>query len=216
MPIRTNRGRAAVYRRLWGWPMRSPRHLIFAVVLLALLVTGMGVLLPEQQDAESGATVDPTSTAQGGDGDGDATDADLGDPRPGSGDPTAPSTTAWEDAAPPSIELTESGLPLPPEEEGIDVAREWGAAWLSHEETSDTEEWLARLAPFTTEERLAVMSSVDPRNIPFDEITGEPELSDSDDSTLIVLLPTDTQPLELTLIVREGEWRVSAYDQVSA
>ena len=38
MPIRTNRGRAAVYRRLWGWPLRSPRHLIGLVVVVLALV----------------------------------------------------------------------------------------------------------------------------------------------------------------------------------
>ncbi|APU17054.1 MULTISPECIES: hypothetical protein [Actinoalloteichus] len=214
MPIRTNRGRAAVYRRLWGWPMRSPRHLVFTIVLLALLVTGMGILLPEQPQAESPRAGDPASTPVSRDTDG--TDATIGDGQPGLGDSTATPTTEWEDAAPPSIDLTEPALPPPPEEQGIEVAREWGAAWLSHEEAADTEEWLARLAPFTTEERLAVMSSVDPRNIPFDEIIGDPELLDAGDSTLTVLLPTNTEPLELTLIVREEQWRVSAYNQVSA
>lgn len=48
MPIRTHRGRAAVYRRLWGWPLRSPKHLVGAVVLIGVVVTAVGFLLPEQ------------------------------------------------------------------------------------------------------------------------------------------------------------------------
>ena len=40
MPIRTNRGRVAVYRKLWGWPMRSPQHLIAtALVVLAVVLS---------------------------------------------------------------------------------------------------------------------------------------------------------------------------------
>ncbi|AOS65192.1 hypothetical protein [Actinoalloteichus hymeniacidonis] len=213
MPIRTNRGRAAVYRRLWGWPMRSPRHLVVTLVLFVLLVTGLGYILPEQEESAASPT-DETSTVET-----DASAATTGPSVEGSaesGEPQPPTSDEWEDAAPPDIELTETDLPTPPEEDGIEVAREWGAAWLSFDETADSEEWLARLEPFTTEERLAVMSSVDPQNIPFDEITSDPELVDSGDSTMTVLLPTDVEPLELILIVREGQWRVSAYNQVSA
>lgn len=35
MPLRTGRGRAAVLRRIWGWPLRSPGHLAIAAVVLA-------------------------------------------------------------------------------------------------------------------------------------------------------------------------------------
>lgn len=38
MPLRTDRGRAAVYRRLWGWPLRSRAHLAGALLGAAALV----------------------------------------------------------------------------------------------------------------------------------------------------------------------------------
>ena len=41
MPIRTNRGRAAVYRRLWGWPLRSPRHLVVALIQMVLILVAI-------------------------------------------------------------------------------------------------------------------------------------------------------------------------------
>ena len=45
MPIRTHRGRSAVYRQVWGWPLRSPRHLAAALVgLLAVAVVLAAVL----------------------------------------------------------------------------------------------------------------------------------------------------------------------------
>lgn len=45
MPIRTNRGRAAVYRRVWGWPLRSPRHLAATLSVVAVLAAGLGYVV---------------------------------------------------------------------------------------------------------------------------------------------------------------------------
>ncbi|MGH3988463.1 MAG: hypothetical protein ACRDTZ_14280, partial [Pseudonocardiaceae bacterium] len=47
MPIRTHRGRAAVYRTFWGWPVRSPRHLVGTALALVLIAVGVGLALPE-------------------------------------------------------------------------------------------------------------------------------------------------------------------------
>lgn len=41
MPLRNDR-RAAVYRRLWGWPLRSPIHLVTAVAAATVLALGLG------------------------------------------------------------------------------------------------------------------------------------------------------------------------------
>src|SRR2546430_11721460 len=43
MPVRTDRGRAVIYRRIWGWPLRSPRRLALAAVVAA--VAGLGIAL---------------------------------------------------------------------------------------------------------------------------------------------------------------------------
>lgn len=41
MALRTDR-RAAVYRRLWGWPLRSPAHLVAAAAGATVLALGLG------------------------------------------------------------------------------------------------------------------------------------------------------------------------------
>ena len=53
MPIRTNRGRAAVYRRLWGWPLRSPRHLAASIIIFVVLVVTLGVIIPKVLDRKA-------------------------------------------------------------------------------------------------------------------------------------------------------------------
>ena len=53
MPIRTNRGRAAVYRRLWAWPLRSPRHLVGAIVLVIVVAIGVAIAVARLHPASS-------------------------------------------------------------------------------------------------------------------------------------------------------------------
>lgn len=43
MPVRTNRGRAAVYRKLWAWPLRSLRRLMMTGAVL--IVLGLAISL---------------------------------------------------------------------------------------------------------------------------------------------------------------------------
>jgi len=47
LPIRTHRGRAAVYRMFWGWPVRSPKHLAATVLALVVITIGAERALPE-------------------------------------------------------------------------------------------------------------------------------------------------------------------------
>lgn len=68
MPIRTNRGRAAVYRRVWGWPLRSPRHLAATLGVVAVLAAGLGYavgggreLRPERPGLAAESTADTTT-----------------------------------------------------------------------------------------------------------------------------------------------------------
>ena len=42
MPLRTNR-RAVLYRRLWGWPLRSPQHAAAAVAAAAAAAVALGM-----------------------------------------------------------------------------------------------------------------------------------------------------------------------------
>lgn len=205
MPIRTNRGRAAVYRRLWGWPMRSPRHLAVVVFVVAVLVIAIGIAVPQLtggNKAGGGAAAEsPDNTTAA---------------------PNAPGTTNT-----PGVTGSTSALPTritdppsaptsaPPDPVALDVAGSWGEAWVNHPEGVTAEEWLADLRPFTTEEQLTEMATVEPGNIGATKVTGDPVVVESFTSSVKVELPTDDGNLLITVIDTPDGWRVAFYEQVS-
>ncbi|MEV6874034.1 hypothetical protein [Amycolatopsis sp. NPDC051128] len=199
MPIRTNRGRTAVYRRLWGWPLRSPRHLMGTLVFLAILVTALGILLPKvvgKPQAKAAAPPGTTTSAH-------ATPPGVAAPVPTSNLPTRLSA--------PLVTPTSAA----PNNDAIRVAKEWAAAWVNHPAGITSEQWLANLKPFTTEEYLPVMSSVDPANIPATKVTGEPQVGTSYTSSVQLTIPTDGPKLSITVVNTNAGWRVADYDQAS-
>ena len=69
MPIRTHRGRSAVYRQVWGWPLRSHRHLAAALAgLLAVAVVLAAVLSalsgPSQRGPAAGTELPAAGDAE--------------------------------------------------------------------------------------------------------------------------------------------------------
>lgn len=205
MPIRTNRGRAAVYRRLWGWPMRSPRHLAVVVFVVAVVVLTAGILVPQLTGGNkpgAGAAAESSNNTTSA--------------------PSAPGTTNT-----PGVTGSTSALPTriteppsaptsaPPDPAALDVADSWGKAWVNHPEGVTNEEWLADLRPFTTEEQLTEMATVEPGNIGATKVTGDPEVVESFTSSVKVELPTDDGNLLITLIDTPDGWRVAFYEQVS-
>jgi hypothetical protein len=199
MPIRTNRGRAAVYRRLWGWPLRSPRHLMGTLVFLAILITALGIVLPKavgKNQAKAapvtGISTPATTTAPG-----------VAAPVPTSNLPTRLTT--------PLVTPTSAA----PNGDAVRVAKEWAAAWVDHPPGITSAQWLEKLKPFTTEEYLPVMSSVDPANIPATKVTGEPVAGTSYTSSVQLTIPTDGPKLAITVVSTNAGWRVADYDQAS-
>jgi hypothetical protein len=206
MPIRTNRGRAAVYRRLWGWPMRSPRHLAVVVFVVAVLVIALGILVPQLTGGDK-----PGGPAAAASNNGTTTTA-----------PSTPGTTNT-----PGVTGSASDLPTritsvpsaptsaPPDPAALDVADSWGRAWVNHPDGISNEDWLADLRPFTTEEQLTEMATVEPGNIGATKVTGEPKAVESFSSSVKVELPTDDGNLLITVIDTPDGWRVAFYEQVS-
>jgi hypothetical protein len=197
VPIRTNRGRAAVYRRLWGFPLRSPRHLVATVVAVAVLVIGIGVVIPRLLGPQGHS----------------------GPVAAGSSSSTQPSATTDVTPSPLSTRLT---APLvqpssaPPSQEALNVAERFVRAWASHPAGITNAQWLDGLRPYTTVEYLnAQMSSVDPVNIPATRVTGSPVVVASYTSSVQVLIPTDGPKLSVTVSRTSDGWRVSGYDQAS-
>jgi len=192
VPIRTRRGRAGAYRALWEWPLHSPVRLFGCLVVLTLVVVGI-------------------STVGGllGGGTGRSTGA-LG--------PAAPSAAARPPAVPgPPAELTPTTLPVadvPPV--ALAVAQRWTEAWATHPPGVTPEQWTAGIAPYTTEEYLAVLASVDPANVPGTRVTGPAQAVEVRPEAVRVQVPTDAVRLELLLVQSApGDWRVSGYDRAS-
>ena len=203
MPIRTNRGRAAVYRRLWGWPMRSPRHLAVLVFVVAVLVIAAGIIIPQltgSNDPTPGASAETSGSTT-----------------------TAPGATSSTPGAPPTTSssqqtrittITETPEEADPAPEALEVADKWGKAWVDHPEGITNEEWLKDLRPLTTEEQLTEMATVEPGNIGATQVTGAPEAVESYTSSVTVKLPTDDGDLLITVIDTPDGWRVQYYEQV--
>ncbi|WP_030107230.1 hypothetical protein [Actinoalloteichus caeruleus] len=217
MPIRTNRGRAAVYRKLWGWPLRSPRHLTATVVLLLAAVVGVGVVvsdgMPFAGDADqgqAGPSASPTPPA------GEEPGAGPFPTRIGTAEPPATTTTTpWESAEPPSISVPD----LPPESaapdpEGLAVAEAWMRAWVTHAPGDTTEQWLAGMEEYTTDEYLTIVGLSDPDSVLADAVTGDPVPVESTTTSMRVRVPTDAGEVELLLMTTDQGWRVSGHNPV--
>ncbi|MDT7783996.1 MAG: hypothetical protein QOF58_2415 [Pseudonocardiales bacterium] len=193
MPIRTNRGRAAVYRRLWGWPLRSPRHLAASIIIFVVMVVALGVIIPKVLDRKPSA---PTTAA----GQSSSQGTQVGQlPSSGASLPTKqppPSNTA--SAAPPAADAQL-------------IAELWAESWIKPPPDNDVNKWLAQLRPYTTEEFLAQMATIDPKNVP-DKIIQKVTPKKSYVSSADFEVGTDLGKVVITLVkTPTNEWRVNSY-----
>lgn len=204
MPIRTNRGRAAVYRRLWGWPLRSPRHLISALVGLVVVAIAVAIVTAH-------ATTSRRVASGGNDNGGNVvitSEVPTGLPST-SGEPSTTSVPTRLTTPP---ETPTSAKPAPAALAVIDA---WGKAWVNHPVGMTNAAWLAQLRPYTTSEFLPQMSSVDVANIDATEVTGKPAATNSYTSSVEALLPTNAGKLDITAIATPTGWLVSSYTEAS-
>lgn len=195
MPIRTNRGRAAVYRKLWGWPLRSPVHLVVTVLAIALIAAVVALI---------------SSNINRGGGSGQQAQ------RPGDQPAGALPVTAGPPATSGPLPTRQSGpieVPTPSaaSPRALHVARQWAEAWVHHPRGISNARWLAGLRPYTTAEFLPVMKSVDPANIPATKVTGSAKPLHSYTSSVEVRLPTNGGALDITVISTPAGWRVARY-----
>ncbi|MFI9386233.1 hypothetical protein [Kutzneria sp. NPDC052558] len=200
MPIRTNRGRSAVYRKLWSWPLRSPRHLVMFVVIVVAIGIVVALAIPPSSPSNSAQT--PGDTASSG----------AAGPTGSSGQSTPGDTTTS-----PATRLTSpllSPTPAPPAPQALDVALKWVTAWAKHPAGITNQQWLDQLKPYTTDEFLPQMASVDPANVPATKVTGAAVSVDSTTSSVLADVPTDGGTIQVTVITTPNQgWRVSKYDK---
>jgi hypothetical protein len=199
MPIRTNRGRSAVYRRLWGWPLRSPRHLITFVIIIIALGIIVAMVIPRTSSTGSAQPAGDTTSSP-----------------PGSTSTSGTSSTGGT-TTPPQTRLTSpllSPTPAPPDPHALDVAVNWVKAWATHPAGITNAQWLAQLKPYTTDEFLPQMATVDPANVPATKVTGSAVSVDSTTSSVVTDVPTDGGTIQVTVITTPNEgWRVSKFDK---
>lgn len=217
MPIRTNRGRAAVYRKLWGWPLRSPRHLVVAILFFAAIVLFVAYIVPRlaggspgaQQpatgaSASSSVTTKATTPTQGAPG--------VIPPAAQGGGGSRPAQTLTETRQP----VSENKTPAKAEPEALDAALRWAEAFVNHPDGVNPQDWLNQLKPLTTDEYFgATLSTVDPRAVAQTKLRGRPTpTADAYTSSVTVDIPTDTKTLRLTLVKTDGGWRVNEHTEV--
>ena len=192
MPIRTHRGRAAVYRTFWGWPLRSPRHLAGAGLVLAVIAAGLALALPD--DGPGPATAAPSSTARENPFD-PASRAQLPGVRPADPGPTR--------SRPPDA---------PAEVRG--VAEAWVRAFLNAPDGITAAQWAEQMRPYTTEEIFPVIQSIDPANVPEAQVIGDPRTVSSGAGKAEVDVSTTAVVVRLLLVPTPAGWRVASFEQV--
>lgn len=186
MPIRTHRGRAAVYRRFWGWPVRSPRHLTCTVLVILAIAIGTSLALPD--DRRGGTARDlPSNSRQVG-------------------------TTGVPGSVPiDGARTTRPSAPAPTA--ALDAARSWVQAFLTVPKGITVARWIEQLRPYTTEELLPELSSIDPANVPAAQITEAPRTVSVSAGSAEVDVPTTAVVVRLLLVSTPAGWRVASYER---
>jgi hypothetical protein len=204
-----------VYRRLWGWPLRSPKHLVVIVLFLFAMGLFFGYILPRvtgSQATQNASTRSSSTTARP-----TSTTPTITQGAPGVL-PPADTPSVSQPASPTATRQTpsENKTPAKADPKALEVATKWAEAFVKHDGV-DAEQWLSALRPYTTDEYLATrLSTIDPRGIVATKVTGSPESTpDSYTSSVVVQVPTDGKKLSLTLIKTTDGWRVNEHGEVA-
>jgi hypothetical protein len=115
------------------------------------------------------------------------------------------SPTAGDDGV---VDLTPSAQPS--DETPVLVAIQFANAWLRTHLAAD--EWHAGVAHHATDFLAADLKGVDPRTVPANQRTGEPQVVLRDEAYLRIAVPMDTGTLVLKVFRDEGEWLVGEVD----
>lgn len=182
-----------MYRAIWGWPIRSTRHLgvtIVGVVLIGILI---GTALPDggsnSDDPVPARDRESSITALEGDRDGQLRRAD--------GSPIY--STPLRDPPP----------------EALTVADAWVRAFLNAPDGITSQQWVDQLRPFTTEETLPSLGSVNPANVPDVELAGEMIPLTVNERSVRLEIATTGPVMQVLLVSTPTGWLVSDYELAS-
>jgi hypothetical protein len=192
VPIRTHRGRAAVYRKLWGWPVRSPQHLTGTVLAAVVIAVGVGLALPDNHRASTARAMPP-------------------------GSPRASSSASMPAPAPADaggVRATRSPSPSAPvPAAALTVARSWVNAFLTVPKGITSARWVEQLRPFTTDELFPELRSIDPANVPAAQIIEAPRTVSVSAGSAEVDVPTTAVVVRLLVVSTPAGWRVASYER---
>lgn len=198
MPVRTHRGRAAVYRKLWGWPLRSMAHLAVTGAVMAIAVTTIGLATDTIGEDELRTTRPGLAGARG-------YQLPTTSPYTITTRPSSPGAVA-PGAAPERLTSSRRG-PLA-------AAEAFTRNWARHPAGTTNAQWTEQLRPYATQEHLDQLASVDPASVPSSTVTGPAVVVDTSDSAIDIDVPTDALVLRLSLVDTTTGWRVTNYTQV--
>lgn len=200
--VRVRRGRAAAYRPIWQWPLRSIPHALITTAVVLAAAAGISSLSTFALSDTAASTVSgPTTTITRP----STPTATPSAPPAATSGPTSSTPTATPPAAP------QPAAADPAQTETVGVATSWTAAWLTANRVTPAQ-WLAALKPYTTEEYLGLLSSVDPANVP-QGAAGRPTIVSAKTSSAIVNVPIGAATLRLSLIRAPGGWLVANSDR---
>jgi hypothetical protein len=190
VPIRTHRGRAAVYRKFWGWPVRSPAHLAGTLLVSVVIAVGIGTVLPGRHPTGAARTVPSHSSS-----------ATAFAPAPalaGAGGHRAIRSPAPSAPAPAAA---------------LAVARSWVQAFLTVRKGTTSAQWVEQLRPFTTDDLFPELGSIDPANVPVAQIIDAPRTVSVGAGSAEVDVPTTAMVVRLLVVSTPAGWRVASYEQ---
>jgi hypothetical protein len=194
VPIRTHRGRAAVYRKFWGWPVRSPAHLAGTVLVAVIVAAGIGAVVP-------GKHRDGTARAL-----------------QSSGSRVIASAPAPASALDGSGALRATRVPAPTSPApaaALSVAHSWVQAFLAVGKGTTSAQWVEQLRPFTTDDLFPELRSVDPANVPAAQIIDAPRTVSVSAGSAEVDVPTTALVMRLLVVSTPAGWRVASYERAS-
>jgi hypothetical protein len=193
MPIRTHHGRAAVYRSVWGWPVRSPNHLAGTVLLAVAIAVGISLVLPGSHQ------------------DGVARRTPSGGPRVSSTVPA--SQPAFAD--PGGVQALRPSIPsAPAPAAALAVASSWVNAFLTVPKGITADRWIEQLRPYTTDDLLPELRTIDLANVPVAKIVEAPRTVSVSAGSAEVDVPTSAVVMRLLMVSTPAGWRVASYERV--
>jgi hypothetical protein len=98
----------------------------------------------------------------------------------------------------------------------LTVATRWTQAWATHPPGTTTQSWVDGLRPYTTNEYLGVLSTVDPANVPASRVTGSARAVLVSPDSVRVDVPTDAVELQVLVVNTGQDWKVAGYDRADA